>query len=88
MEIRSDRDAARTITTKVTADGYVDGPEAEFDAGASYTFEAEVDGRWYRWTGQRPAIVGDRARFWLRDGTPIEVRSYLAESTGIEPVRP
>jgi hypothetical protein len=72
MEIRSDRDVSQSITVKVSADGYVEGPAAEIDAGATYTFEGEIDGRWHRWTGQRPTIVGDLARFWLRDGTPIE----------------
>lgn len=72
MEIQSGRQIAEPITVKVSADGYIDGPAAEFEAGASYTFEAEVDGRWYRWTGQRLEIVGGRACFWLRDGTPIE----------------
>ena len=74
MEIRSDR-KLDAIVTKISTDGYVDGPAAEFDTSASYTFEAEVNGRRYRWTGQRPTIDGDRARFWLRDGTPINAPS-------------
>lgn len=71
MEIRSDRQPAKSIVGKISADGYVDGPASEIDAGASYTFEACIDGRWYRWTDQRPVITGDRFRFALRDGTPI-----------------
>ncbi len=49
-----------------------DGPADEIDASASYTFEACIDGRWYRWIGQRPVIEGDRCRFLLCDGSPIE----------------
>lgn len=65
------RSLAQPVAGVITADGYVEGPADEVSAEASYTFEAEIDGRWYRWTGQRPEIVGDRARFWLRNGTPI-----------------
>lgn len=68
------RSLAQPIAGVITADGYVEGPADEVNADATYTFEAEIDGRWFRWTGQRPEIVGDRARFWLRDGTPIGVR--------------
>lgn len=79
----------RSVTTKLSADGYVDGPATEFDATASYTFEASIEGKWFRWTGQRPEIAGDRARFYLRDGQPISrPEDMVAESTGIEPVRP
>lgn len=72
MQIRSDRKPAKSIVGKSSADGFVDGPAAEIDASASYTFEACVDGRWFRWTDQRPVIEGDRFRFVLRDGTPID----------------
>ncbi|MCP1852742.1 MULTISPECIES: hypothetical protein [unclassified Bradyrhizobium] len=65
------RSLADPVAGRITADGYVEGPASEVSAQASYTFEADIDGRWHRWTGQRPEIVGDRARFWLRDGTPI-----------------
>jgi hypothetical protein len=63
----------QSIEVRITADGFVDAPADEIDAGATYTFEACVNDRGYRWVGQRPMIVGDRARFWLRDGAPIEV---------------
>lgn len=75
MQIKSDRRIRDDLVANITADGFVDVPATEVDAGGSYTFEAKVDGRCFRWTGQRPMIIGDRARFWLRDGTPIETLS-------------
>lgn len=80
MEIESDRMIPESVIGKRSADGYVDGPSAEIDADASYTIGSQINGRWYRWTGQRPEIVGDRARFKLRDGTSIAAPTNMAES--------
>jgi hypothetical protein len=71
MEIRSDRNIPKSVKVAPSASGYVEGPASEIDVDAIYTFEAEIEGRWYRWTGQKPNIVGDRCRFSLRDGAPI-----------------
>ncbi len=70
---------------KPSTAGYVEGPSDDIDPAATYTFEAEVNGQWFRWVGQRPVIEGDRAKFWLRDGTPIAAPDNLAEREGFEP---
>jgi hypothetical protein len=72
MEIKPDRLIARTVEGKRLADGYVEGPASEIDMDGTYTFEAEIDGEWFRWTDQRPTLDGDRVLFVLRDGTPID----------------
>ena len=81
MEIRSDKQIAKSFVGKISADGHVDGPAREIDTGATYTFEACIDGRWYRWTDQRPTIDGDRFRFVLRETAP---RSQLQGPDGGE----
>lgn len=88
LEIQSDRTIAKTVVGRISAEGVVDGPAAKIDADATYTIESQINGRWYRWTGQKPTIDGDRAWFVLRDGTRIEAPTDVAEGTGIEPVRP
>lgn len=67
----------RAGTYGMIADGFVDGPASEVDAASSYTFEAMVEGRWYRWTGQKPVITFGRAYFELRGGTSIPTPSDL-----------
>lgn len=72
MEILMRREPPKPIIVKLTVDGFIEAPASEIDADASYTFEYCYEGQWYRWTDQRPTIIGDRARFMLHDGTPIE----------------
>jgi hypothetical protein len=61
--------------------GWVIGPADEIDLSASYTFEAEVDGDWYRWVGQRAILESpDRFVFRLRNGQP-----FKANKTGLKP---
>lgn len=72
MEIHMLREPPKPIIVKLTVDGFVELAASEIVADASYTFEACYEGQWYRWTGQRPTIIDDRARFMLHDGTPID----------------
>jgi hypothetical protein len=76
VEIKPDRLITRTVEGKRLADGYVEGPVGEIDMDGTYTFEAEIDGEWFRWTGQRPILEGDRVRFFLHDGTPIDAPGF------------
>jgi hypothetical protein len=66
------RKDAAAISVKMTVDGFVEGPADEIDAEATYTFEGTYEGRRYRWMNQRPVISGDRVRFYLHDGQPID----------------
>ena len=61
----------------LVADGYVEGPASDLKEGHSYTFEAEVKGVWYRWTGQWPIVEGDRFRISLYGGTPFPTPTDL-----------
>ncbi len=86
MEAKPDRD--RTVVGRFSAEGFVDAPLEEIDPTATYTIEAEINGRWYRWTGVGSEIVGDRAHFALQNGAPIPRPADLAEGEGFEPSRP
>jgi hypothetical protein len=72
VEIRSDRTVQKYIGSTKKAEGIVTGPIAEIDLSATYTFESEIDGKRYRWVGQKPQRWGmEQFIFRLRDGTLI-----------------